>query len=334
MRIDALVINFNTAPLTTRAVESLVHDSSIGRVWVADNGSDASDYEMIAALASERVTTVRLESNYGFAGAAELMIQRLCRDTDADAFLLLNSDAHLVEEVRALSRLLDVGNGTEMVGGRMEKPGGQVDCLGIAMYASGLASNRLDENVPFFGPTGGLALLGRRVCEDLRATHGYVFDDKYFCYAEDTDLVCRARLLGYRAAFHPELSAIHEGQASSSRFGNDFIFHFGIRNSLWTAIKCFPLAFVLRRFPLVLGMLAAIAFKAMLAGNARALVRIVLETASEWPRLRSDRRRIQASRRVSAREFAEATSWRFYEAYYFSVALGGMINRVLRRLRP
>jgi GT2 family glycosyltransferase len=88
------------------------------------------------------------------------------------------------------------------------------------------------EDEVLLGPTGGCALLRRRLLEDLRAMHGAWFDEQFFCYAEDTDLVIRARWLGYRAAYAADAIVQHEGSLSSGGPDNDFVLYHGIRNSL------------------------------------------------------------------------------------------------------
>ena len=91
----------------------------------------------------------------------------------------------------------------------------EVDTLGIAMYASLMPADRKSLDDTFIGPTGGCCMLTRALIERLKAVSGYCFDPRFFCYCEDTDMVLRAVLLGYRPIYLDQLVALHEGQASS-----------------------------------------------------------------------------------------------------------------------
>src|SRR6185503_7475539 len=114
---------------------------------------------------------------------------------------LVNSDAVVKAEGLAACLAAMDAEGCDLMGGRMLKPGDvtgpdAIDSLGITLYKSMLASNRKSTADAYLGPTGGFAVYSRRFLEEVGRLHGYVFDPTYFCYAEDTDLCVRARLIG------------------------------------------------------------------------------------------------------------------------------------------
>jgi N-acetylglucosaminyl-diphospho-decaprenol L-rhamnosyltransferase len=65
------------------------------------------------------------------------------------------------------------------------------------------------------------------------------FEEGYFCYCEDVDLGFRHRLLGGRVVQVADAKVRHMGSASSARL-SDFAVYYGIRNRLWTFVRCMP----------------------------------------------------------------------------------------------
>ena len=92
----------------------------------------------------------------------------------------------------------------------------------FALYKSTLASNRKSEKEVLLGPTGGCALLSRRLLEDLLLkTHGEWFDGNFFllCRKIPTSSL-RARWLNYKPAFAAEAVVYHSvGSLSSGGAG-------------------------------------------------------------------------------------------------------------------
>jgi GT2 family glycosyltransferase len=274
--VAAVVINYNTAELTRRCTRALV-DAGIAKVLLLDNASAAGDYERLRSehAAEERVRLIRSETNLGFAAGSNALIAEALRDPACDRVLLVNSDA--VVDPAGLDACLAAmtEGGYELMGGRMLKPGSSdVDSLGIALYKSLLASNRKSTEDAYLGPTGGFAAYSRRFLEEVRRLHGYVFDPSYFCYAEDTDLCIRARLLGARVGYTDAVVAYHEGQGSTAGEYNDFILYHGIRNSIWMAAKSIPAGVIFTHLPWVMLLHGGIVLRHTLQGRWRTLWRL------------------------------------------------------------
>lgn len=333
--VTAAVINFNTARLTTECVRSLL-DAGIGRILVLDNGSAADDYARLqaeAAAAIDRVRIVRSEENLGFAQGSNQLIDEALRDPRCRHVLLLNSDA--IVDAGGLTACLHAMRQShhDLMGGRMLKPvtpgeaAPVVDSLGIALYKCLLASNRKSTTDAYLGPTGGFAIYSRRFLEEVRRLHGYVFDPTYFCYAEDTDLCVRARLLGCSVGYCDETVAYHEGQASNAGEYNDFILYHGIRNSIWMAAKSMPLWIIVSQLPWVVLLHAGIVVRHTLQGRWRTLLRLYLDAIRGLPRVVAGRRAVQASRRVPLAAFRSHIDRHFYETEFLEGAVRGLFRR-------
>jgi GT2 family glycosyltransferase len=332
--VVAVVINFNTADLTSACVRSLLA-AGVSRILVLDNASASAD---LARLESEvghvgGVRLLRSEANLGFAGGSNRLVDEALRDAACDRVLLLNSDA--TADAAGLGRCLAAMReaGHDLMGGRMEKPGcprgspEAVDSLGITMYRPLLASNRKSVADAYLGPTGGFAVLTRRFLEEVSRLHGYVFDPAYFCYAEDTDLCVRARLLGCSIGYVDDVVAYHAGQASNAGQYDDFILYHGIRNSIWMAAKCFPARMLLARAPWILLLHAAIMVRHVLQGRGRTVLRLYRDALAGLPAIRARRRDVQRSRRVSLAELESHIDRRFYEARFLKNALRDLFRR-------
>jgi GT2 family glycosyltransferase len=331
--VVAAVINFNTARLTRASTRSLV-DAGIARVLVLDNGSESADYAQLAAdhpASDARVRIIRSEANLGFAEGSNRLIAEALADPSCGRVLLLNSDA--VVDARGLQACLvamrDAGH--DLMGGRLMKPpapGAEsvVDSLGIALYRSLLASNRKSNDDAYLGPTGGFAVYSRRFLEEVARLHGYVFDPSYFCYAEDTDLCVRARLMGCGVGYMDAVVAYHEGQASNAGEYNDFILYHGIRNSLWMVAKTMPCWIFITHLPWFLALHAGVVVRHTRAGRWRTVFRLYRDAIAGLPRVLARRRAVQAARRVTLREFAAHIDGKFYEQGYVKGALRDLVR--------
>ena len=320
--LAALIINHRTAAATRNCLEALVPDLPAGaRVLVLDNGSGADDLQQlnaaVAALAPRVELTVSTD-NVGFAGGMNRLLRQALADPAVDQLLLLNSDTRPGRGfIAALQARLDAATNTDMVAANLRNPQtGAVDSLGITLYRSTLASNRKRDDEILLGPSGGCALFTRRLLEDLESAHGEWLDEAFFCYAEDTDLVLRARWLGYRPAYAPDARVEHAGSLSSGGPENDFVLYHGIRNSLWWLVKDAPAGWLLTSLPWFLALHCGIVLRHLRRGRARVLWRLYRDAIKGLPAMRAKRRRIREARRVPAAEFRKWVEPRFYERDY------------------
>lgn len=328
----AAVINFNTAGLTARCIRSLL-DAGIRRVLVLDNASAAADYDRLRAEHANEanVRVMRSDENLGFAGGSNRLIEEALRDPACERVLLVNSDA--VVNARGLAACLERMGAErhDLMGARMLKPGGpgaaEVDSLGITLYKSLLASNRMSTADQYLGPTGGFAVYTRAFLEEVARLHGYVFDPSYFCYAEDTDLCVRARLLGFSAGYSDETAAWHEGQASTTGKYSDFILYHGIRNSIWMVAKSIPGIVILSHLPWIVALHVGIVLRHLAQGHARTLFRLYLDAAKGLPAVLRARKVVQASRRASLAGFRSHIDRKFYETRYVKTAARELFRR-------
>ena len=324
------VINFNTARQTLRCVASLAAcEEPPAWILVLDNASRDDDFQLLrqslASAPRSRVVLYRSDTNLGFAGGSNFLVGELLRLPDCQFIGLLNNDAVAQPGLtRALRTALEEGGGQAgLAGGRMHRLAApdEVDTLGIALFGSLMPADRKDTLEPFLGPTGGCGLMSRAFLDDLIATTGYVFDDRYFCYCEDTDLVLRARLLGWRPVYTDTLVALHEGQASTGGRHNDFIAYHGLRNAMWMQCKLVPTPLLWRFAPqLLLAHLLTVA-RQVVSGRPGLLWRVYRDAFARMGEFRRERHRIAALRRIEPVDLRRVMSSRFYRRGYAAVVL-------------
>jgi GT2 family glycosyltransferase len=220
------------------------------RIYVADNGSTDGTREMLATDFPE-TQLVALETNRGFTGAVNAGL----RAGREPLVALLNND--MLVEPSWLGAL--VGRAQEhseesiwaCVTVWVHRPD-LIESAGLALFHDGTPAilHRTESlaslpetpvRVP--GASGGAALYRRAVFEQIG-----LFDERFFCYGEDTDLAMRAHLSGFVCVLVPAARALHYHMATSSRIP--------IRSACWQyrnlvlgLVKNLPAGFLLKHMP-------------------------------------------------------------------------------------
>lgn len=326
--VVAAVVNFNTADLTRRCTRSLL-DAGVERVLVLDNASAAADYDQLVSEHRDTgVRVVRSKENLGFAAGSNRLIEEALAIPECERVLLLNSDAVIAGQgLEACLRAMRESR-HDLMGGRMHKPGSDaVDSLGITLYKSLLASNRMSTADTYLGPTGGFAVYSRGFLEEAKRLHGYVFDPEYFCYAEDTDLCIRARLLGRSAGYCDEVVAHHEGQGSGEGTYSEFILYHGIRNSIWTMVKSIPARILITHAFWVVLLHVGIVLRHVLRGEWRTTFRLYRDAIGGLGPILAKRKVVRTTRRVTPAQLRAFIDRKFYEPAFLRGAVRDLFRR-------
>jgi GT2 family glycosyltransferase len=243
---------------------------------------------------------LELPHNRGFAGGSNAGIAA----ARGDLLLLCNDDALLEPGgIAALRRALGADPATGAAAGVLtfSRRPQVVASAGIAFRRNGVAidgslgcvRNALPTApTAVFGASGGLALLRRSMIDDVG-----MFAEEFFNYLEDADLAWRMRLRGWECRLAPQACARHVYSASGVE-GSPFKQFLLGRNRLHMLIRCLPgpllrecLSAILRYDLMVLAYAGLRGQPAMARGRAAAIAAL--------PRLRHERRRIQARRTAS-----------------------------------
>ncbi len=227
--VSVVIVSFNTRELLERCLTDLGAQAGVAlQTIVVDNASSDGSRDLVRQRFPE-VELIELPENVGFARANNLAFER-CR---GQYVLLLNSDAFMhpgaiAELVAVAERHPEAG----AVGPRLLNPDGSLqrsawpfpDPVRLLLEAFGAASSA--PTCRALRRSGHLAarprarrrLPDRRVlavrADVLMEVHG--FDERFWLYAEETDLQRRFADRGRTVVLAPRAVATHVGSASSA----------------------------------------------------------------------------------------------------------------------
>ena len=326
-KLAIVILNWNGAEMLHRYLPTVLANSAVGDVIVADNASTDGSVRMLLNEFPE-VRVIVLEQNFGFAEGYDRALDEL---PDYEYYLLLNSDVEIRQkgwdvplvkymdehpECAACQPKLISLKEPEMfeyagaAGGFLDRYGYPF-CRGRVMNTVERDEGQYDEIVPLLWATGA-ALLVR--ASDWRESGG--LDARFFAHMEEIDLCWRLRTKGRTIVCVPDSKAYHLGGATLNQ-GNPRKTFLNFRNNLLMLYKNLPqdeFSQVMRVRHL-LDYVAA--FQFLLKGdldNARAIVKARREFRHICHDFEADRRRIQQTRTLP--HVPERTGflllWRYY----------------------
>jgi GT2 family glycosyltransferase len=311
--VAVAIVNANSGPLLRQALAALSEQTRRpDRTIVVDNASTDGSADGLEREFPD-VQVLRLGENTGFAAANNRAAREL---DDCEWLALLNPDAFpepawLEELLAAASRRSDYSFFASRVLQASDPQ--RLDATGDVLHVSGVAWQRrhgepasAESDPGEVFSASGVAALYRR--DAFLAVGG--FDERYFCYYEDTDLAFRLRLAGHRCWYVPTAVAHHVGSASARR-ESDFMLYHTHRNIVWTFAKDMPAPLVWLYLPqhLLVNVLTLVAF----AGRRRFRIALQakLDALRGLPPVLRERRAIQRGRVASARELRAAMATGF-----------------------
>jgi GT2 family glycosyltransferase len=300
--LSVLIVAWNSREELGRTLPALLPELDPGdELIVVDNGSEDGTPEAVAALAPA-ARIVRSGSNLGFAGGCNAG----AAVAKGDLLVILNPDAAPLpgfgEAIRrpwveergwaAWQALVADGGGT-----KINSAGNPVHFTGI-VWAGGHdlpigEAPRAATEVPAL--SGACLAIPRVTWAEVDG-----FPERFFLYHEDVDLSLRLRLAGGALGIEPAAVVDHD-------------YEFGAREHKWRWLERNRWAFLIRVYPAGLLALLAPALIAtelalipasIAAGWGRQKLAAIAEVLRWLPRLLRERRQIQATRTVSASEFA------------------------------
>lgn len=234
-RIAAIIVNYGTADLALEAVRSLLEQTNAEDldVHVVENASPGEDAATLAnGLAVWPSVTLHIQpENCGFGHANNHVIKLLARNPP-DYVFLLNPDARVENDVTAhLAEFLEACPRAGFAGAALRQAGSMELRAAAFRFPTflihtlqAIGSHKLSRRFPkarIVLDTGsapmradwvtGAALMIR--WEALQTLGG--FDEAFFLYWEDVDLMRRGAALGYGAWHVPRAVVIHQGGAST-----------------------------------------------------------------------------------------------------------------------
>jgi GT2 family glycosyltransferase len=270
-------------------------------VIVADNGSTDGSLALLARDYPE-VQVVALNENRGYAGGVNAGF----RAAAGQVLVAFNNDAEadpcwIKELVAVLDRHPEAGMATSRV--RLFDRRDHLHAAGDFYGLDGIPGNRgvwqpdgpaYDKETWVFGAQGAAAAYRRSMLDKIG-----LLDESFGSYLEDVDLSWRAQLAGYRCIYAPRAIVYHMISVTG---GGPLASFFVGRNTIFVIVKDYPASLLRRFWPAVLRAQLRISMEALRAWRgaaARARLRGQLAALLHLPRLLSQRRAIQRTRRVT-----------------------------------
>lgn len=260
--VSILVVNYNGSAFLGDCLDSL-RGVAYPRyeVVVVDNGSVDDSRALLARY--PWVRSVPSDRNLGFAGGNNLGLRHCL----GELILLLNSDT--VVRPDFLTPLVEHMEAEPLVGvvqGKMVAPrlGGVLDVCGSYLTPIGFPYHRgylkpdgplYAGHYPMFCGKGACLLIRRSAIE---AAGGFLFDDSYFCYYEESDFCHRVWMSGGEVRFVAGPPIQHLMGATSGRMPmSEFALRHYLRNQTFTLCGNLEWSTLLRVMPLYFAVLVA-----------------------------------------------------------------------------
>lgn len=197
------------------------------QIVVVDNGSVDGSVEMLEKE-FPKVKLIRNKSNLGFSKANNQGIV-YALNQGAKYLLLLNSDIEITEKnwLTTMLSIFEYDSNIGIVGCKLLYPNGRIQHAGGAIRVSGaynIGDREVDigqyDQVQFVDYVTGAAFL---IKSEVICKIGLLDEGFSPLYCEDTDWCVRARLYGYKVAYTPKPTLIHESGSSASALKNEKI---------------------------------------------------------------------------------------------------------------
>ncbi len=308
--ITILVVNYNSGHWLQKCLDALrIQTLRDFEVRIIDNAS--TDQSGHPSLPDARFSLHHSAENLGFAAANNL----LAKDTHSPWLALLNPDAfakpdwleQLIFEAKAHPEVAIFGS-TQIRASEPAILDGTGDCLsGFGPCWRSGYGHAVSNDLPtgeVFSACGAAMMISRPLFESLGG-----FEERFFCYMEDVDLCFRARLAGECVWQSDRACVLHAGGASTESGESTFSMFHGYRNAIWMHLRCMPLALLAISLPGLICFTLLRMTRMRAPGQVPALWRGLIAGLRPIGQLLSQRRVIQAGRRVSTRDVAGWLSW-------------------------
>jgi GT2 family glycosyltransferase len=290
-RLSVVIVTYDSSGAVAASLPAVCAQLGPGdELVVVDNASRDDTLAVVREIAP-RAVVVANAANAGFAAGAN----DGARAASGDVLVFLNPDATpapgFADAIRAPRGDWDAWMGLVRAGDEINSSGGVVHFTGIAWAGQGPPTG--PREVAF--ASGACLAIPRATWERAGG-----FAAPYFMYHEDVELSLRLRLAGARLGVEPAAVVDH---AYAFTKGPDKWRRLE-RNRWATILRTYPRPVLLAVAPALLATEIALLAAAAAGGWLPQKLAATTETLRALPRLRRERRAVQATRTVGALEFA------------------------------
>jgi N-acetylglucosaminyl-diphospho-decaprenol L-rhamnosyltransferase len=323
MRLSVVVVTYDSAPALEHLLPALARElDAEDELLVVDN---ASRDDGAARAEAAGATVIRNTGNVGFAAACNQAAER----AQGDVLVLLNPDAIPQPGFRAAilapaaDGRWDAWMGLVLDGDVVNTSGGVIHFTAIAWAGqAGEPHSAVDPRSRPVGFLSGACLALPRE----RWTEVGGFAPEFFMYHEDVDLSLRLRLRGARLGVVPDAVVDHDYAFAKGQQKWRML----ERNRWATILRTYPTRLLLALAPALLALELALWPAALAGGWAGAKAAATGDVLRALPRLRRERRAIQATATVDARTFAAALTPDLSSPYLGPLGRSRLLSALLR----
>jgi len=277
-------------------------------IVVVDNASSDDSLKVLGEFTSVKV--VRSDTNRGFAGGNNLGIQQCV----GEFVLLLNNDTIVPPDfLDPLCHYLEAHPKVGAVQGKMVLPrhANTLDVCGSFITAFGLPYHygyykqdgpKYQRSYPVFSGKGACLMFQREL---LAKVGGFLFDEDFFCYYEESDFCHRLWLAGYEVHFVPGPPVKHYMGSTAGGPQEVFVLRHYLRNMAFSLASNLSFLSRLQILPLFFGTILASLGASLLRGKwavAKAHWGAITNCFRSFGKIRARRRLIKGFRKSSDRE--------------------------------
>ncbi len=232
--ISTIIINYNCFKQTHLSLSSVLDE--VDEVIVVDNSESNEEFENLKSFKNDRVVYIKNQKNVGFAKACNYAYS--C--SEGDYLLFLNPDAYFVKgSVTLLKNFLEKSDAAA-AGPKMFWDSEKKYYLPPTIFPNFLHNLKISfmqKNKFYYdyyikkyrknflklinstsplkqnALSGGHFMIKRKAVEKL----GYLFDERFFMYYEDSDLMFRLKKNKLRVYIEPKAEVIHNHLLNSNK---------------------------------------------------------------------------------------------------------------------
>jgi len=276
-----IIVNWNGKEYLKNCLTSLKDQDyeNIEIIFVDNNSNDGSiDY---VKNNFPEVKVVSNKENLGFVGGNNVGY----RYAAGEYVLILNNDTQvtktfLLELVRALESDEKIGAVQSKIllmdnPGYLDSAGSYLTPTGF-LYYFGIQKKdepKYNKQMFIYSAKGACVLFRREVLKRVEL-EGNIFDKRFFCYFEETDLMHRIWLAGYKIMYVPKSVIYHKMGATSARIDNSFIQYHSFKNRINAHLKNLGIMQLVLVLPLHLLICEFFALASLMSKNVKLFIAV------------------------------------------------------------
>lgn len=226
-----IILNYNNSKDTIECLKSICNlEYKEYRVFLGDNSTNIDEYEKVKdfiklnSKIKDKIELIRINENKGF-GSGNNSILKEINLNEYDDILLLNNDTILIDN-KLINKIYDkvnlINNDKYIIGVKLlnndrtlqDSKGDFPGIINELIYS--LRLKKIINKEKFDYLCGAFLFFNTNFIKEV----GY-FDEDYFMYFEEVDLLFRAQKKGYKLYYLDNTEVIHKGGQSTGKL-NDF----------------------------------------------------------------------------------------------------------------